>query len=95
MAGRGAKPGERRGGRKKGTPNKTTSSVKAAILDALNDGDGAVEFFKKLKKDDIKTFANLCGRLPGFNKYHYYSEISYVGIRNGLQTLPTGKGKLP
>lgn len=30
MAGRGSKPGERRGGRQKGTPNKATSDIKAA-----------------------------------------------------------------
>lgn len=29
---RGSKPGERRGGRKKSTPNKTTAEIKAAIL---------------------------------------------------------------
>ena len=29
MAGRGAKPGERRGGRGKGTPNKATKDIKA------------------------------------------------------------------
>lgn len=31
MAGRGSKPGERRGGRQKGTPNKLTKSVKEAF----------------------------------------------------------------
>lgn len=30
MAGGGSKPGERRGGRKKGTPNKATASIKEA-----------------------------------------------------------------
>lgn len=32
MAGRGSKPGERRGGRKPGTPNKSTGDVKAMAL---------------------------------------------------------------
>src|SRR5579872_6151968 len=31
MAGRGSAPGERRGGRKKGTPNKATAAREAAI----------------------------------------------------------------
>lgn len=31
MAGKGSAPGERRGGRKAGTPNKTTASVRAAL----------------------------------------------------------------
>lgn len=30
MAGRGSKPGERRGGRQKGTPNKATKDIKTA-----------------------------------------------------------------
>jgi hypothetical protein len=29
MAGRGSQPGERRGGRKKGTPNKSTAEIRA------------------------------------------------------------------
>lgn len=33
---RGSKPGERRGGRKKGTPNKTTSLAKDAIAKAAD-----------------------------------------------------------
>lgn len=36
MAGRGSKPGERRGGRKAGTPNKLTKSVKEAFEQAFN-----------------------------------------------------------
>ncbi|MCC6208556.1 MAG: hypothetical protein IT488_10455 [Gammaproteobacteria bacterium] len=66
MAGRGAKPGERRGGRAKGTPNKTTKQVKEALLEALNDGEGAIDFFVKLKTgtaEDRRTFANICARL--------------------------------
>lgn len=43
MAGRGSKPGERRGGRVKGTPNKATATAKAAIEAAFRhleqDGD--------------------------------------------------------
>lgn len=35
--GRGSKPGERRGGRKKGTPNKLTQSVKQAFEVAFRD----------------------------------------------------------
>lgn len=37
----GSKPGERRGGRQAGTPNKTTALLKDAILKAATDaGDG-------------------------------------------------------
>lgn len=37
MAGKGSKPGERRGGRKAGTPNKLTRTVKEAFEGAFND----------------------------------------------------------
>jgi hypothetical protein len=33
----GSKPGERRGGRSKGTPNKTTAAIKDAILSVYAD----------------------------------------------------------
>jgi hypothetical protein len=49
-----------------GTPNKVTKQVKEALVEALNDGDGAVDFFVKLKNgtsEDRRTFANLCSRL--------------------------------
>lgn len=36
MAGKGSKPGERRGGRKKGTPNKLTRTVKEAFETAFH-----------------------------------------------------------
>lgn len=66
MAGRGAAPGERRGGRRKGTPNKVTKEVKEAVLEALNADSGATAFFKKLKNGDAqdqRTFATICARL--------------------------------
>lgn len=40
---RGSKPGERRGGRQKGTPNKIPSDLKVMILGAL-DKAGGVEY---------------------------------------------------
>lgn len=40
MAGKGSAPGERRGGRQKGTPNKLNSDLRAMILGALNDAGG-------------------------------------------------------
>ena len=63
MAGYGSKPGERRGGRAKGTPNKLTVAGKTAVVEALNAGDGAVAFFIQLKEEEPKTFATICGRL--------------------------------
>ena len=59
---RGSKPGERRGGRKKGTPNKLTDSLKAAIIGALEQ-QGGTEYLAELARTDKRTFAMLLGRL--------------------------------
>lgn len=48
MAGRGAKPGERRGGRAKGTPNKSTKDIKAI---AQPYGPEAVETLVSIMRD--------------------------------------------
>ena len=50
-------------GRKKGTGNKTTTAVKTAVLEALNADDGATAFFKRLKDEDARTFANVAAKL--------------------------------
>ena len=57
-------------GRKKGSVNKITATVKDAIAVALacpvegEEGkDGSVEFFKRLKQDDPRTFANIAAKL--------------------------------
>ena len=49
MAGAGAKPGERRGGRQKGTPNKLTADIKATLR--LH-GQEMVDALLKLTKSD-------------------------------------------
>lgn len=81
---RGSKPGERRGGRKKGTPNKATASVKEALTAAFDGMGGAgqlqtwatanpTEFYKlwaKMLPQDVN--ANLKGEV---------SIIQLVGIR--------------
>lgn len=51
---RGSKPGERRGGRKKGSQNKVTKAAKEAIHEAfqrLGDVDGLVEWSELNKKE--------------------------------------------
>jgi hypothetical protein len=50
-------------GRKKGTPNVITKTVKDAIAGALNAGDGAQEFFEQLKQDDPRAFATIAAKL--------------------------------
>lgn len=61
------KPRPPNAGRKPGSPNRATVAVKTAILEALNSGDGATAFFKRLKNSrsaaDRHVFAQLCGRL--------------------------------
>ena len=59
---RGSKPGKRRGGRKKGTPNKLTSSLKAAIIGAL-EAEGGQAWLEQLAQNDKRTFAALLGRV--------------------------------
>ena len=67
---KGSKPGERRGGRKKGTPNKTTAVLKEAILLAAEqigeDGtgrDGLVGYLRGVAENEVKSFTALLGRV--------------------------------
>ena len=53
MAGRGSKPGERRGGRKKGTPNKATADIKA--LAQKHGKDAIAKLVKLLKSEDERV----------------------------------------
>lgn len=62
MARGGSKPGERRGGRQKGTPNKATADVKAAILTAFHKAGGA-EYLARVAEEDPKTFCTLLGKV--------------------------------
>jgi hypothetical protein len=65
-----SKKGEKRGGRTKGTPNKTTKLLKEAILMAAelegSDGKGKdqlVGYLRRLAKNYPKTFSVLLGRV--------------------------------
>lgn len=67
---RGAAPGERRGGRLKGTRNKTTVQLKEAILAAAarvgEDGNGkrgTEGYLTTLAKSEPRAFAGLLGRV--------------------------------
>lgn len=59
---RGSKPGERRGGRKKGTPNKLTGDVKAMVLAAL-DRAGGIEYLLKQAENNPTAFMTLVGKV--------------------------------
>lgn len=60
--GRGSKPGERRGGRKKGTPNRVTTSVKDAFL-AAHQGIGGVATLQAWASNNQTEFYKLLARL--------------------------------
>ena len=56
------KPGERRGGRQKGTPNKASADIKAMILGALQDVGGR-EYLAKRALDTPGPFLALVGKV--------------------------------
>lgn len=69
-ANKGAKPGERRGGRQKGTPNKTTTMLKEAIIAAAEKAgsdkkgkDGLVGYCHFLATNEPKAFSQLLGKV--------------------------------
>lgn len=57
-----AKPGQRFGGRTKGTPNKLTATVKEALEEAFTHAGGA-DYLKRIAVDDPKTFCSLLARI--------------------------------
>lgn len=59
---RGAKPGERRGGRQKGTPNKLSADVKAMVLEALDKAGGANYLFAQAHANPT-AFMTLVGKV--------------------------------
>ena len=59
---RGSKPGERRGGRAKGTPNKLTASLKDMILQALA-GAGGIAYLQEQASKNPNAFLALVGRV--------------------------------
>ena len=59
--------GKKFGGRKKGTPNKTTRDMKAAIIEAFEMA-GGVDYLYMLANDEPRTFATLLAKvLPSEN----------------------------
>jgi hypothetical protein len=59
---KGSKPGERRGGRQKGTPNKVTGALKDMILDALGKA-GGVGYLQQQAQDNPAAFMTLVGKV--------------------------------
>lgn len=59
---RGSKPGERRGGRQRGTPNKVTGALKDMILQALAN-KGGVAYLEQQADENPNAFLALVGKV--------------------------------
>lgn len=59
---RGSKPGERRGGRQKGVPNKLTRTIKQAIEHAFEQVGGA-DYLVLMARDQPTAFMTLLGKV--------------------------------
>jgi hypothetical protein len=62
----GSKPGERRGGRQKGTPNRVTRALKESILLALDEAGGeggAVAYLRSQANLSPAAFMGLIGKI--------------------------------
>jgi hypothetical protein len=82
MAGRGSKPGERRGGRKKGTPNKVTVAAKEAFVLAFQ-GMGGVPKLREWGSENPTEF------------YKLYSKLIPVDVTSAGEALQGGVIALP
>lgn len=86
---RGSKPGERRGGRKKGTPNKLTGQVKEMILEAL-DRKGGADYLERQADENPVAFMGLLGKVlpmtvagPGEGGEHVVAVITRRVVNAG------------
>lgn len=59
---RGSKPGEKRGGRVKGVPNKLTRTIKQAIEKAFEDAGGSA-YLLKMATEQPGAFMTLLGKV--------------------------------
>jgi hypothetical protein len=84
---RGSKPGERRGGRKAGTPNKLTGALKDMILNAL-DRAGGIDYLVTQADDNPTAFLTLVGKvLPlqvdAEHKGEIVARVVFKGLNDG------------
>lgn len=78
------------GGRKKGTPNKTTVKVKQAIIQAF-DKAGGVDYLVRVAQDDPRTFCTLLGRVLPTEMKH---EVEHVNIPETTEEIMAEVNKL-
>jgi hypothetical protein len=97
---RPSRPGERRGGRQRGTPNRTTQALKDAILAAVDEvhPDGKVGYLKWLATNNSAAFAALLGKvLPkeieaGVNVRHTLEDFIMASFKPDAQEAMAGQG---
>ena len=96
---RGSKPGERRGGRQKGTPNKTTGALKEAILRAAEAvgedtrGKGGLEgYLRRVAKEDVKAFSALLGKVLPLQVTGDSTNPVQIVVSTGIERRPDESG---
>jgi hypothetical protein len=93
----GSRPGEQRGGRKKGTPNKATVERRKLIAGLKASSLSPIEVFSDILRDVTAPFAlRFCGGANGSlsrgrRGYHRITECTHVSV---LDAVPDGRGKL-
>ena len=82
--------GKKFGGRKKGTPNKTTQDMKSAILEAFEKAGGAA-YLQRLADDEPRTFAMLLAKvLPSEN----INENRNINVNEMTERLQEGRARV-
>lgn len=82
--------GKKFGGRKKGTPNKATRDMKAAIMEAFELA-GGVEYLHMLANDEPRTFATLLAKvLPNEN----VNENRNINVNEMTERLHEGRARV-
>jgi len=92
---RGARPGERRGGRQKGTPNKITRTLKETILGAL-EAEGGVNYLRTVARENPPVFCALLAKvLPLTVVDEKATEVPMVTKINfiGMEPVPFGNAE--
>src|ERR1700730_309971 len=79
MAGKGSKPGERRGGRKKGTPNKATTAA-AIRAEVAASGEIPLDYMLRVMRDETADPARRDAMAKAAAPYVHHSLAS---IRHG------------
>ena len=82
--------GKKHGGRKKGTPNKTTQDMKSAILEAFERAGGA-DYLTRLAADEPRTFVTLLAKvLPNEN----VNENRNIDVNAMTERLQEGRDRV-